>query len=105
MSVTTLSETRTFGRYLEYTRDRVLPGIISAAIDSQPGISVFAGKIANSMYDERGPSGAAAFTASIVRGSDPIGGPPGSPGSTLLTMTMGGPAPLRPSGMGSRTFA
>lgn len=62
MSVATLNETRTFGRYLEYTRDRVLPGIVSAAIDSQPALSVFTGRIANAMYDERGPQGAAKRT-------------------------------------------
>lgn len=62
MSVATLSETRTFGRYLEYTRDNVLPGIISAAIDSQPAISLFAGRIANSMYPERSDSGRAKRT-------------------------------------------
>lgn len=57
MATPLLSETRSYGRFLEYTRERMLPGIVSAAIDSQPAISIFTGRIANSMFPERGPQG------------------------------------------------
>ena len=57
MSVAALTESRTFGRFLEYNRDKVLPGIISAAIDSQPGVSLFFGKIGNAAFPEQGPGG------------------------------------------------
>lgn len=57
MSVPTQSETRSYGRLLEYTKDHLLPGIVSAAIDSQPAVSIFAGRLANAMFPEQGPSG------------------------------------------------
>lgn len=63
MSVPVLSETRQFGRFLEYTREHMMPGILSVAIDSQPAISIFTGRIANAMYPERGPQGSAKRTA------------------------------------------
>lgn len=57
MSVPTFAESRTFDRFLEYTRDNLLPNIIQTAIDSQPLVSVLTGRIANAMFPERGPSG------------------------------------------------
>ena len=57
MSVNVLTESRDYGRLLEFARENMLPGIISAAIDSQPGISIFTGRIANAMYPEMGPQG------------------------------------------------
>ena len=57
MSVATQSETRSYGRLLEYTRDKLFSGIVQTAIDSQPALSIFTGKLANSMFPERGPSG------------------------------------------------
>lgn len=50
MSVTTLTESRTFGRALEYARDNVIPGIVQNAIDHLPGISLFAGRLGDIMF-------------------------------------------------------
>lgn len=56
MSVPTLSETRAYGRLLEYGRERVLPRILSQAIDSQPVSFIFMGETANAQLGERGGS-------------------------------------------------
>ena len=57
MSVTTLSETRVYGRDLESVRENVLPGIVAAAIDGQPALWIFAGRGANERWTEQGPMG------------------------------------------------
>jgi len=50
MSVPTLSETRIFDRALAYAREKIIPGITQNAIDALPGISVFAGRLAEAMF-------------------------------------------------------
>jgi hypothetical protein len=50
MSVSTLSETRVYGRQLEFTRERILPGIVEVAFDDAPLLAAFTGRLADMQF-------------------------------------------------------
>jgi hypothetical protein len=57
MSVATLSETRTYGRRLEYTLEQILPGIKNNIFVHSPGAAIFLSEMFDSMFGSVGAPG------------------------------------------------